>query len=119
MRGSISYGSGKKHGLLREELKELLMSRYMVARSGEGIILDEGRRAEALCIVDALLGLRQHEDYLEIVQSLEMSGVLSAKEARHFLGISSRRQLTLERAALPPLPGSLLSLETLPREMLK
>lgn len=105
VRVSGNYGSGKKYRLLRKELEVVLMNRYMVTRSGDGIILEEERRNMALCIIDALFDLQHKGDLSEIVEALEISGVLSPSEARHFLGIGSLRQSTLEEAVQPPLPG--------------
>ena len=69
----------------------VLMSRYDSVRS------DEDRLEEAWCVADALVDLVMRRNYFEVVETLELCGIISHREAMHFLG-ADRWQQTVEEA---------------------
>ena len=100
--GSGNYGAGKNDRLLRSELMAVLMNRFdgmideMNCReeAPHGIELSE--RAQA--VWHGLADLMRRKELSEVVEALELAGILSHTEARHFLRAGARKQQVIKEA---------------------
>ena len=90
--GSSKDRAGKDR-LLRRELMVVLMERY------DSIRAHEGHLETARGILDALADLMRRRNLPKVVETLEICGILSSEEARHFLGEGSTQQVIEEAFA--------------------
>lgn len=90
--GSSGYGAGKGR-LLQKELMVVLMHRY------DSVMAGEGHLEVARGILDALADLMRRRNLSRVVETLEICGIISHAEARHFLGADSEQQVIEEAGA--------------------
>lgn len=118
--GSGNYGTGK-NGKLRRELMAVLMGRYGNISSAinhqEAVWPEEELSGRALCILDALADLTRSKPLSEVVGTLEICGILSRKEALHFLGTGRAQKAIKEATGLLQSPSLPLSRIPLPRKV--
>ena len=100
--GSGNYGAGRNDRLLRKELMAVLMNRF------DGIINEMncheeapygiGLTEKAQAVWHGLADLMRQKELSEVVEALELAGILGHEEARHFLRAGARKQQVIKEA---------------------